>query len=289
MPFLDWDRHYRYKILARELREIQRPENNAYELRVEQERQVAVRERDALPTTNPFRRPDLRKPEKSDNQFIHGGTSTSLKSPGSVGACRNRDSQGRLLAGTAVGQVLLDAATLAMEMSTYRDRVLLQRYARSNGDMSYRQPFVRQDPQAHRFSNDDILHRATVSRTHLNNVKISGTMPSQQEARMLMLGDLWLWVLDEHTIVTCLAPRIGEDTSSDSRDLQREIHQVLSDQLRHGLGLNIENILAVILDVCLGTMFKGLPKDFHDVDLTGIIENEIAGLVRSKLLFISSF
>lgn len=181
-----------------------------------------------------------------------------------------------------MGQVLLDAATLAMEMSTYRDRVLLQRYAHPNGDMSYRQPFVRQDPRKHRFSNDDILHRATVARRHLDDVKVPGTVPSQQEARMLMLGDLWLWVLDEVTIVTCLAPRIGEDANSDSRDMQREIHQALSDQLHDGLGLTIDNILTVILDVCLGTMFKGLSKDPYDVDLMGVAESEIASLVRDR-------
>lgn len=235
-----------------------------------------MREQDALPITNLSKRPDLRKPEKLENPISHEETSNSLKNLGPGGTCRNRDSHGRLLARTTVGQVLLDAAALAMEMDTHRDRVLLQRYANSNGDMSYRQPFVGQDPQTYRFSSDDILYRDTMPRKHLGHAAV----PSQHEARMLMFGDLWLWVLDEYTILTCLAPRIGEDANSDPRSLQKEIHQVLSDKLQHGLGCTVENILAVILDVCLGSMFKGLPKHPQDVDLMVLAESEIASLVR---------
>lgn len=280
MPFIDWERLHRYKILARETREIEGNENNENELRFKQRRQAAMREQDALPITNSSRRPDLRKPEESNDPIAHEEISNPLEDLDSVGTCRNRDSHGRLLARTTVGQVLLDAATLAMEMDTHRDRVLLQRYAHSNGDMSYRQPFLRQDPQTHRFSGDDILYRDTMPRKHLSLVRDPSALSSQHEARMLMLGDLWLWGLDDYTILTCLAPRIGEDADSDPRSLQNKIHQVLSDKLRHGLRCTIENILTVILDVCLGSMFEGLPKHPQDVDLIGLAESEIASLVR---------
>lgn len=173
-----------------------------------------------------------------------------------------RHPSGRLLAGTAVGQVLFDAATLAMAMSTHRDCALLQRYAHSNGDMSYPQAFVRQDTQTQGVSNDDILHRATM------------------HTRMLMLADLWVWALDRHIILTCFSPHIGEDVNSDTRDLQREIHQTFSDQLHRGLGCTVENILTVILEVCMDTMFKGLTKDPQDIDLTWVAGSEISSLVR---------
>lgn len=166
---------------------------------------------------------------------------------------------------TALGRVLLEASNLATAMSTHRDRALLQRYAHSDGgNMSYRQPFVRQDPQTNGLHNDDILYRAT------------------GHARMLMSGDLCLWVLDENTILTCLAPRIGEDADFGSRDLQGQIHQVLSDQLFNGLECTVDNIMTVILEVCFDTMFNGLAKDSPDIDLIGVVESEIASLVRER-------
>lgn len=307
MPFLDWDRPNRYKTLSQELREIQRLGKETYELQIDQERQDAIYVRRDLSRPKSWRRPEprrpefwrwpeLRRPNKPDSPILHEEIPDLLKSYklGSLVSRVKRDHQGRILAGTVVGQVLLDVASLATAMSTYRDRCLLRRYFHSNGDMSYREPFVRQDPQTHRFSKKDILYQATVPRKHLHHMNIAGAVPNldegercyrcaqeaKKEARMLMLGELWLWVLDENTILTCLAPRIGEDAESDSRDLQREIHQVLSDQLRHGLGCNVDNILTVILGICLSTMFKGLPKDAQDIDLMGIAESEIASLVR---------
>lgn len=190
-----------------------------------------------------------------------------------------RDDQDRLLARTTLGQFLLDAAILAMTMSTHRDRVLLQRYGHSHSEMSIRQPFVRQDPQPHGFSYNDILYRSKMPERHLKRVN-QRAETAEKGTRMLMLGDLWLWVLKDNTILTCLAPRIGEDADFDSQDLQREIQQVLSDRLLHSLECTVDNILTVILEVCLGAMFKGFQKDPQDIDLMGIAESEIAGLVR---------
>lgn len=190
-----------------------------------------------------------------------------------------RDNKNKLLAGTALGQLLLDVAILAMELSTHRDRVLLQCYAHPHSEMSFRQPFVRQDLLECGFSHKDILYRAKMPGRHLKQVN-QHAEKSEEGARMLMLGDLWLWVLKENTILTCLAPRIGEDENFDSRDLQREIQQVLSDRLHHSLECTVDNILTVILEVCLGATFKGLQKDPQDIDVMGIAESEIDRLVR---------
>lgn len=249
MPFLDWDRPHRYKTLDREL-EIQRDDTRL-------PRWATMRELK-------FRQGPSAYLNAFDSKLAHrlmsNSPETKMLNLGSVESRlkrMKRDPQGRLLAGTALGQVLLDAAALSIAISTHRDCALLQLY-----DMSYRQPFVKEDLYTYGFSRDDIVYRASA------------------HARMLMLGDLWLWVLDENTILTCLAPRAGEDASSDSRDLQREIHQVLSHQLLHGLAFTVDNILTVILEVCLDVMFKGFTQDPDDIDLTWVAESEIASLVR---------
>lgn len=219
---------------------------------------------------------------------------------GSTGLPVKRDHSGRLLAATPVGQVLLDAAALSLVMSVHQERALFQRYCHDNGAISYRQPFVRQYSRTDSSKvHDDILYQATAPRHYSSpHAKAVGLAAShdeiypwrdvieeaRKEARMLMTGDLWLWVLNENTILTCLAPRVGEAASPDSRDLQRDVHQSVSGRLREGLGCTIDNILAVILEVCLGTMFRGFQKDSHNIDLTQVAESEIATLVSDENL-----
>ncbi|KAJ4392268.1 hypothetical protein N0V93_005893 [Gnomoniopsis smithogilvyi] len=240
VPFVDWDRPYRYKILTRNLAKIRKDRKDDYEWKRDRANQFSPTSRDG----------QTRRDPKSSNQVAHYDSFHRLMEfmyPYSYHGPRieshfRRDRQGRLVAGTAVGQVLLDAARISQAISVRPDLSLLQLYG-SRGledTMSYRQPLVRDKPATHGFFDYDILYRATAPRNRLYDLK--------KEAKMLMSGDLWLWVVGTKTVLTCLAPRVGEGMETDSQSLQKEINQAIFDRIPHQLICTVENIMTVILD-----------------------------------------
>ncbi|KAI2627729.1 hypothetical protein GGR54DRAFT_652540 [Hypoxylon sp. NC1633] len=78
----------------------------------------------------------------------------------------------------------------------------------------------------------------------------------QKLSRIIMVDQLWLWILDEQTIITCFPKRYGTHKQDDS-----DIHESIRVRIRNG-GDQIDTVLdlaLIIIDECSSMIFNQSP------------------------------
>lgn len=124
----------------------------------------------------------------------------------------NTDGTGRVMAGTEIGQVLFDAAVLYEAMSTHREKSLIRKYLHSDPPLHPRRSLEQTNEWTlslswHASARDQVVHRATRPK----QLDFHSVDPSTKEwrdrirklPRVMMIDQLWMWILDEQTVITC--------------------------------------------------------------------------------------
>lgn len=190
----------------------------------------------------------------------------------------DKDSQPR----PKLGQYLLDAARLFEGMTSYRDRKLLEAYLMKDPPMHPRRTlhqayYQSQNNTNHKYR-DQVVYRATtadslkfhrwdVNRSiwtghdsendkqldELNHEPCSEcTANIQKVSRVIMVDQLWMWVLDRNTIITCFPERYGANKHGTSG-----IHESIQMRISEG-GIRIRSVFdlaLVIFEECSNTFF----------------------------------
>ncbi|KAG6362737.1 hypothetical protein INS49_007830 [Diaporthe citri] len=130
----------------------------------------------------------------------------------------NTDATGRVMAGTEIGQVLFDAAVLYEAMSTHREKSLIRKYLHSDPPLHPRRTLEQTNEWTlslswHASARDQVVHRATRPK----QLDFHSVDPSTKEwrdrirklPRVMMIDQLWMWILDDQTIFTCF-PEHGD-------------------------------------------------------------------------------
>lgn len=119
---------------------------------------------------------------------------------------------GRIIAGTEIGQVLFDAAMLYEAMITHQETSLIKRYLNEDLPLHPRRTLEQTNEWTlglswHASSRDQVLHRATRPK----QLDFHSIDPFSKEwkdrirklPRLMMIDQLWMWIVDEQTIITC--------------------------------------------------------------------------------------
>lgn len=122
------------------------------------------------------------------------------------------DESGRIIAGTEVGQVLFDAAMLYEAMTTHREKSLIQKYLHADPPLHPRRTMEQTNEWTlslswHASARDQVVHRATRPK----QLDFHSADPFTKEwrerirkvPRVMMIDQLWMWILDDQTIITC--------------------------------------------------------------------------------------
>ncbi|KAI3392034.1 hypothetical protein diail_6330 [Diaporthe ilicicola] len=122
------------------------------------------------------------------------------------------DGAGRVIAGTEIGQVLFDAAVLYEAMSKHREKSLLRKYLHADPPLHPRRTLEQTNAWTlslswHASARDQVVHRATRPK----QLDFHSVDPFTKEwrdrirklPRVMMIDQLWMWILDDQTIFTC--------------------------------------------------------------------------------------
>lgn len=122
------------------------------------------------------------------------------------------DDKGRVLAGTEIGQVLFDAAMVYEAMSTHREKSLIRKYLHTDPPLHPRRTLEQTNEWTlslswHASARDQVVHRATrPKQLDFHSVDpFTGEWRDRirKVPRVMMIDQLWMWILDEQTIITC--------------------------------------------------------------------------------------
>ncbi|KAH7413534.1 hypothetical protein BKA64DRAFT_356615 [Cadophora sp. MPI-SDFR-AT-0126] len=106
-------------------------------------------------------------------------------------------------------------------------------------------------------------------------------------ARVVMVDQLWLYILDDHTIISSFPERWGQNTPDWSR-----VHQKIRNHLDHIRGGEIQSVFdlaLVIIDQCSSIFFdKSTPLD-KQPDLLNIFSRTLANISGMKCIGLETF
>ncbi|KAI1817660.1 hypothetical protein GGS20DRAFT_599259 [Poronia punctata] len=175
-----------------------------------------------------------------------------------------------------LGRYLFAVADLHEYMTTYRDRKLLRRFLPLNPPIHPRrtldQSFYWTVKSTTRRDRDQVVYRGTTARAkdfHRYDKKNqcwpdhqglgSGkkcrvcTQSIRKVSRVVMVDQLWMWILDEKTIITCFPKRYGANKQDYSG-----IHKAIRTRLESQGSCEIRTVFElaiIILDECTKTFF----------------------------------
>lgn len=165
------------------------------------------------------------------------------------------DDTGRVVAGTEIGQVLYDAAMVFEAMSTYREKSLIHKYLHEDPPLHPRRTLEQTNEWTlslswHASARDQVVHRATRPK----QLDFHSMDPFTKEwrdrirkvPRVMMIDQLWMWILDDQTIITCF-PDHGDLSGHDNLP---GIHKSIRDALMktgRGRFQTVHDVALVIL------------------------------------------
>lgn len=198
------------------------------------------------------------------------------------------DDDGRILAKQEIGQLLFDAAMLYEAMMTYRDKMFIRKYLHRDPPLHPRRTL----DQAYYWTlkttrsrdRDQVVYRGTRPiPEHSIDPKTmewncphdttgqQGQQPDTGEgggggshcihcrshirkvSRLLMVDQLWMWILDERTIITAFPKRYGtnkQDPSGVHKSIRSRLEHLRRDHIK-----TVFDLALIILDECSNTFF----------------------------------
>lgn len=215
---------------------------------------------------------------------------------------------GRIVTTHKLGQLLYDAFKLYKFLDNYGDRKLLEKYlfedpslhARRTLDQAYhwtlRNTTVR--------DRDQVVYRGTSaplstlhhyrpeikSKEHVWNCPSDedGTKTQHRECRscretvkkvprLVMVDQLWMWILDDKTIITCFPKRYGhnrQDNSGVHKTIRNRVEKVIPGQIQ-----SVYDLALIIIDECSNIFFDRTKLDLRKPQVLEIFSEAIGNMV----------
>ena len=331
MPYLHWETDRQREKLSRALdveSERHRNEKQNAEDKRKRERQHH-REELVIPSLS-IQGKDVnwKKPTQRSQSPIRRASTAMFKGSSHIRKDRSskspfRKKKGTILAGTEVGQVLLDAAVLYEAMANYRDRMFIQKYLHKDPPLHPRRTL----DQAYYWTlkttklrdRDQVVYRGTTVNRDLRhklqpkqqegssgwgtklfskqnksarvdfewnceeqNIANRPVLPLESQSgqpkppnsnsqeiidnpcqhcrdhirkvsRVVMVDQLWMWILDERTIITCFPKRYGvnkRDPSGVHKSIRSRLKGLRKDHIR-----TVFDLALIVLSECSNTFF----------------------------------
>ncbi|KAI0127629.1 hypothetical protein BJ170DRAFT_381106 [Xylariales sp. AK1849] len=186
------------------------------------------------------------------------------------------DERGRVKIRNKLGQYLIDAARLFEGMTNYRDKKLLENFLIADAPMHPRRTL----DQAYYWSlnntrsrdRDQVVYRATTpdpGAFHSYNAETCRwkdhdhlavhetcddcTANIRKVSRVVMVDQLWMWILDAKTIITCFPKRYGANKHDSSG-----VHKSIRIRLGEGRFQQVKSVFdlaLIIFEECSNTFF----------------------------------
>ncbi|RYP93877.1 hypothetical protein DL770_000073 [Monosporascus sp. CRB-9-2] len=294
MPYLHWESSRKRQQFAKEICSIIRQDKDKVADILKEQKETRQQHRLMLSKPQRTRQED-KKPSRLARLKIWlglategiGDQATSLSIQdlfGEVGKNRDRlmkDSQGRFELKNPLGQYLLDATRLYEGMANYRDKMVLRNYLTEDPPLHPRRTLDQAyywilDSTGKR-DRDQVVYRGTTAKqgdfhrydrendewVEHKEFRIEGECDKcrtniQKLSRVVMVDQLWMWILDESTIITCFPKRYGankQDLSGVHKSIRIRLQDGGSDQVR-----SVYDLALIIIAECSSTFFDRTKK-----------------------------
>lgn len=220
-----------------------------------------------------------------------------------IKSLREVDDNGRFLIKNPLGQFLLDAARLYEGMSNYRDKKLLREYISKDPPLHPRRTL----DQAYHWTlnstwerdRDQVVYRHTTTEPEKfhkydpgkntwqehEDFDIKGKCKEckrniQKLSCVVMVDQLWMWVLDAKTIITCFPKRYGsnkQDSSAVHKSIRVRIQEIGHDQIRTAFDLGL-----IIIDECVNTLFNRTRTTSRQPQVIDTFSKAIGNIVSAE-------
>lgn len=165
-----------------------------------------------------------------------------------------------------LGQLFLDVANLHQAMSTYKDRMVLKTNLHNPPSLHPRRSMdqAQYGDENSAKDKDQVVYRATnvgIKEYQCANPGLVGDDEKGSKqvlrvpgtAKLIMVDQLWMWILDKHTVITAFPKRWGS-TQSDPSDVHQAIRNRM--QLRSTRDWNAFDLALIIIDECADALFN---------------------------------
>ncbi|KAJ4422390.1 hypothetical protein N0V82_002945 [Gnomoniopsis sp. IMI 355080] len=162
-----------------------------------------------------------------------------------------------------LGQLFLDVASLHQAMCTYDDRKLLKTKLHYPASLHPRRSLdqAQYGDEDSAKDKDQVVYRATnvIKEYQRSNPGDKVKIPTKPNfvipgtAKLIMVDQLWMWILDNHTVVTAFPKRWGS-TRGDASDVHQAIRNRM--QLRSTRDWNAFDIGLIIIEECADALFN---------------------------------
>ncbi|KAI5921922.1 hypothetical protein F4810DRAFT_307955 [Camillea tinctor] len=215
----------------------------------------------------------------------------------------NIDATGRVEVKSPLGRYLLDAARLYEGMTTYRDKKLLRKYLTSSSPLHPRrtldQAFYWTLKSTRQRDRDQVVYRGTTALpndfhtydhekekwTEHEDFEIKGPCGEckaniQKVSRVIMVDQLWMWILDEKTIITCFPKRYGAN-KHDYSGVHKAIRVRLQDN-NPGQIRTVFDLALIIIDECSKMFFDRTKTADKQPQVIDIFSRAIANIMHKQ-------
>ena len=184
--------------------------------------------------------------------------------------------EGRVISENSLGQYLLDAAKLYESMTNYRDEQLLAKYLHRDPPLHPRrtldQAYYGSLDNTESRDRDQVVYRATKStgqkyhdfdpetkewKQHRDHDIGDGCSHCRSKirkvSRLVMVDQLWMWILDATTVLTFFPRRYGankHDNSGVHKSIRKRLKSAPKNRIRSAFDLGL-----LIIEECSSTFF----------------------------------
>ncbi|KAH9902297.1 hypothetical protein F4778DRAFT_781529 [Xylariomycetidae sp. FL2044] len=211
------------------------------------------------------------------------------------------DERGRVHVRNPLGQYLIDAARLFKGLAEYQDQAVIRRYITSDPPLHPRrtleQGYHWTVNASEKYDKNQVMYRLTKPKdVHVYDPE-TGTWPehelslsstcekciedSRKTASIVMVDQLWMWILDSNTIITCFPQQYGRGERQSAG-----VHTNIRTRLENSDGRmgSIFDLGLIIIDECSNGIFNRNLGD--QPDLIDAFSAEIGSIrKRQKALF----
>ncbi|KAI0551003.1 hypothetical protein F4679DRAFT_583073 [Xylaria curta] len=288
MPYLHWETSRRReqfaseidKIVIRVARDLVNNEAKAKTNRQTERRSLHIDTASGIEGQTLMSQKHEQRPESSEN-VLQNGMPQSPKYQSQFGGFANvvedvmPKKMSRFKSENALGSYMLAAARLYEGMTTYRDRQLLRKFLPLDTPIHPRRTL----DQAYYWTlkstkirdRDQVIYRGTTAtrdafhrydeknKEWLEHRELSGRdcgtcrTNIRKISRVIMVDQLWMWILDNKTLITCFPKRYGankQDYSGVHKSIRTSLENLGSNQVR-----TVFELALIVLNECTTTFF----------------------------------
>ncbi|ETS74206.1 hypothetical protein PFICI_14072 [Pestalotiopsis fici W106-1] len=207
--------------------------------------------------------------------------------------------------GSPLGQYLIDAARLFEAITNYRDKRLLEKFLMHEAPLHPRRTL----DQAYYWTlnttrsrdKDQVVYRATTAKgaefhkydfdkaswpnhPRLGKHELCRDCSDKitKVSRVVMVDQLWMWILDANTIITCFPKRYGAN-KHDSSGVHKSIRTRIGDK-RHQQVKSVFDLALIIFEECSNTFFDRTRTTDKQPEVLDAFSESIGNIMHKQTL-----